>query len=141
MTDDDGQMMDGATAVATAEGRIGTHGARSIPHVKATAMGQKRRLLRRLGLRTKDLDGIGASLLDAWSRSYSKVVLMDHWLEEHGGWVDDDGNSPGFADRYFAALNTSRLYLDKLAAHLAKQGKAQPSMVRRLQALSGGRSA
>lgn len=48
---------------------------------------------------------------------------MDAWSEEHG-YLSPDGNSPGFVREYFAAINTARLTLKALAAHLKDR---QPS--------------
>ena len=96
MSTDDKLEPEEPSAVQPKSSHGTTHGARSMSVVKATTRAQKVRLLRRLGLRVRDLDGVSTVLLDGWSRAYSKVVLMDRWLEEHGGWVDDDGNSPGF---------------------------------------------
>lgn len=93
------------------------HGARSEPVVRRVATVQKRRLLRQAGLRASDMDGIGLALLDGWARAQSKVELMDSWTAEHG-WLDDAGNPPGFTPVYFAALNSARLALGKLAEHL-----------------------
>jgi hypothetical protein len=107
------------------------HGARSEPQVRQVATVQKRRLLRQIGLRAADLDGVALGYLDAWARAQSKVELMDQWAAEHG-WLDEDGRPPGFVSVYFAALNSARLSLGKLEEHLKARG-GPPSMVAVLQ--------
>jgi hypothetical protein len=98
------------------------HGARSEQRVKRTATVQKRRLLRQIGLRASDLDGIALGYLDTWARAQAKVELMDAWSNEHG-WLTEDGHPPGFVAVYFAAINSSRLALSKLEDHLRARGK------------------
>lgn len=109
------------------------HGARSDGQIRPVARTQKRRLLRQIGIAASDLTGIGPALLDNWARAQAKVELMDRYVEAHG-WVDDAGETPGFTKTYFAALNSARLALIQLAAHLKKSGKGEPSMVATLQA-------
>jgi hypothetical protein len=94
-----------------------THGARSESLVRSTATPQKRRLLRQVGLRVSDLDGIGIAYLDAWARAQAKVELMDRWTDAHG-WLTPEGAPPPFTLVYFAALNSARLAIDKFAAHM-----------------------
>ncbi len=108
------------------------HGARSEPTVRRLATIQKRRLLRQIGLRQSDVGGVGLAYLDGWARAQSKCELMDCWAAEHG-WLDAEGNVPGFAKTYFAALNSARLALDRFAAHLKATGR-KPSMIVELQA-------
>ena len=98
------------------------HGARSEPTVRRVATVQKRRLLRQIGLRAADLNGIGQGYLDSWARAQAKVELMDAWSDEHG-WLTDDGKPPGFVAVYFAAINSARLALGKLDEHLMAQHK------------------
>lgn len=129
-----------------------THGARSEARVSARATVQKRRLLRQVGLRMSDLDGLGQALLDSWARAQSKVELMDEWSSEHG-WLDEKGNAPGFVATYFAALNSARLALGKLGEYLKERPDATPLDVlqatgreireraeRRLRVVEGGES-
>lgn len=103
------------------------HGARSEPTVRRTATVQKRRLLRQIGLRAADLNGIGQGYLDTWARAQAKVELMDAWSNEHG-WLSEDGKPPGFVAVYFAAINSARLALGKLDEHLAAQHKRRAPM-------------
>jgi hypothetical protein len=97
-----------------------THGARSESLVRYVGTVQKRRLLRQIGLRTSDLDGVGIAYLDAWARAQSKVELMDAWSAEHG-WLTPEGVPPPFVLVYFAAVNSARLAIDRFAAHLRQQ--------------------
>jgi hypothetical protein len=94
-----------------------THGARSESLVRYVGTVQKRRLLRQVGLRMSELDGIGIAYLDAWARAQSKVELMDAWSAEHG-WLSPEGVPPPFVLTYFAAVNSARLAIDKFAAHM-----------------------
>jgi hypothetical protein len=97
-----------------------THGARSEALVRYVGTVQKRRLLRQIGLRTSDLDGVGIAYLDAWARAQSKVELMDLWSAEHG-WLTPEGVPPPFVLVYFAAVNSARLAIDKFAAHMRQR--------------------
>lgn len=101
------------------------HGARSEPTVRKVATVQKRRLLRQIGLRASDLDGMALGYLELWARCAAKIELMDAWSAEHG-WLDDDGKPPGFVAVYFAAVNSARLALGKLEEHLRARGKRVP---------------
>lgn len=105
-----------------------THGARSEPSVKRQATTVKRRILRQIGLSAADLSGLGLARLEGYCRAQAKVELMDAWAATNlDGWLDKQGNAPGFTDKYFAALNASRLALDKLEDHLrAMHGKRIP---------------
>lgn len=102
-----------------------THGARNEARVRHVATVQKRRLLRQIGLRASDLDGIGLGYLDTWARAQAKVELMDAWSNEHG-WLTEDGKPPGFVAVYFAAINSARLALGRLDEHLKERGKRVP---------------
>ena len=108
-----------------------THGGRSEPRVKAVATIQKRRLLRQIGLRLGDLDAVAFGYLDLWARAQSKVELYDGWAAEHG-YLTAAGESPSWVREYFAAINSARLALAKLADHLKQRG-GEPSMVMLLQ--------
>jgi len=103
------------------------HGARSEPTVRRVATVQKRRLLRQIGLRARDLDGIGQGYLDLWARAQSKVELMDAWSAEHG-FITDEGKPPGFVAVYLAAVNSARLALTKLEEHLRARNKRTAPM-------------
>jgi hypothetical protein len=120
------------TPAASSRSRPLTHGARSEAQIRDTARAHKRRVLRQLGLRAGDLEGIGLAHLDAWARAHAKVTLMDAWGAEHG-WLDDHGNPPPFASHYFTACNTAARSLRALEEHLRARGTAEPSMVAVLQ--------
>lgn len=104
----------------------------SEPTVTRTATVQKRRLLRQIGLRAADLDGLGLAYLDSWARAQAKVELLDRYWAERGFIDAETGTPPPAAAFYFAALNSARLSLAKLADYLKARGKA-PSMVTILQ--------
>lgn len=101
------------------------HGARSEPTVNRVATTQKRRLLRRIGLRAGDLDGIALGYLDSWARAQAKVELLDEWFAAHG-FLAGDGNPSGGVRVYFTAVNSSRLSLQRLAGHLNARGQRDP---------------
>lgn len=92
-------------------------GAHSEPTVKRVATVQKRRLLRQVGLRAGDLDGLGAAYLDSWARAQSKVELLDAWFAERGFLQEDGSPAPGVIV-YFTAVNSAARTLAKLEAHL-----------------------
>ena len=99
------------------------HGARSEPTVRRAATTIKRRILRQIGLRASDLSGLGLARLDNYARAQAKVELYDLWADANG-WVTAEGGSPAFVDKYFAALNSSRLALNALEDYLrASQSK------------------
>jgi hypothetical protein len=101
------------------------HGGKSEQRVKAIATIQKRRLLRQIGLRLRDLDAIALGYLDLWARAQSKVEIYDRWAAEHG-YLDEAGASPPWVREYFAAINSARLALAKLADHLkAREGSTR----------------
>jgi hypothetical protein len=93
------------------------HGGNSEVQVRRVATVQKRRLLRQIGLRMHDLDAIALGYLDLWARAMSKVELYDGWASEHG-YLNAAGESPPWVREYFAAINSARLALGKLADHL-----------------------
>ncbi len=93
------------------------HGATSESQIGPLAANQKRRLLRQIGLRASDLDSLGRALLTNWARAASALALMDAYAAEHG-WLDAKGNPRGFAKLYVSLLNSERLAIGKLEAHL-----------------------
>lgn len=97
-----------------------THGGYSERTLRPVATTQKRRLLRQIGLRAGDLDGVALGLLDGYARAQSKVELYDRWAAEHG-YLNERGESPPWVREYFAALNSARLSLKALAEHLKRR--------------------
>ena len=93
------------------------HGATSERQIVPVAARQKRRLLRQIGLRQSDLDGIGRGLLANWARAAAALALMDAFASEHG-WLDAKGEPRGFARLYVSMLNAERLALAKLEDHV-----------------------
>lgn len=102
------------------------HGAHSEPTVRRVATVQKRRLLRQIGLRAGDLDGLGAAYLDAWARAQAKVELLDSWFSSHGFLDSEGAPTPGVAV-YFTAVNSARLSLSRLEDHLRKRHAVSPT--------------
>ena len=94
-----------------------THGASSERALRPVATTQKRRLLRQIGARAGDLDGVALGLLDGWARAQSKVELYDRWAANHG-YLNEHGESPPWVKEHSAALNSARLSLKALAEHL-----------------------
>jgi hypothetical protein len=74
-----------------------------------------------MGLKASDMDGVGLALLDNWSRSQSKVHLMDLFFEDHG-FLNEDGEPNAAARCYFTALNSTRLAATRLSEHLKARG-------------------
>jgi hypothetical protein len=109
------------------------HGGRSQVQIKRVARTQKRRLLRQIGLRAGDLDGVALGLLDNWARAQAKVELLDLWFAEHG-LIDEQGEPRAPTKIYFVAINSARLALVRLADHLKTRGATDPSMIVVLQA-------
>jgi hypothetical protein len=101
-----------------------THGAQSEPRVSAVATNQKRRLLRQIGLRVSDLEGIGLALLDNWARAQAKVELLDAHFAQHG-LIDAAGEPSPATKLYFTALNSTRLALKLLEQNLVERHKAK----------------
>jgi hypothetical protein len=99
------------------------HGAFSERTVKRLATVQKRRLLRQVGLRAADLDGLGVAYLDAWARAQSKVELLDAWFAEHGFLLEDGSPAPAVVV-YYTSLNCATRTLSKLEQHLAVRGRS-----------------
>jgi hypothetical protein len=94
-----------------------THGATSGRQIVRRATVEKRRLLRQIGLRQRDLESVGQALLLNWSRAAGALSLMDAYAAEHG-WLDEVGAPRGFAKLYVSMLNSERLALRALAEHL-----------------------
>lgn len=105
------------------------HGATSEPRVRAVATVQKRRLLRQIGLRLSDLEGIGSALLDNWARAQAKVELMDAYAAEHG-FLDEAGDPRPLAKTYFTALNSARLALARLEENVVQRHRAKGDALR-----------
>ena len=93
------------------------HGAHSERQIGPRAAHHKRRLLRQIGLRASDLDGIGRGLLTNWARAAAALALMDAYAAQHG-WLDDGGNPRGFTRLYVGLLNAERLALARLEQHV-----------------------
>ena len=123
----------------TAMARVGAdnararkHGAHSPAQIVRAAEVQKRRLLRQVGLRASELDGIGLALLDNWARAEAKVELLDQHFATAGS-LDAGGEPSGASKVYFTALNSARLAAVRLAEHLGTRSGGEPSMVLVLQ--------
>jgi hypothetical protein len=104
------------------------HGGQSEARIRSTARVQKRRFLRRIGLRASELDGVGLALLDNWARAQAKVEILDRHFEQVG-LLDGDGEPRPATRIYFTALNSSRLSATRLAEHLKARGMGEASMV------------
>ena len=97
------------------------HGVRSDVHVGNVARAQKRRILRRLGVRAADLDAVSAVYVDVLARSLAKAVMLDSYYAERG-IVRPDGQGEPTLALYMSALNQARLTAGKLAEHMSRQG-------------------
>jgi hypothetical protein len=117
----------------------------SIADPANVARAQKRRFLRRIGLRASDLDGIGQALLDNWARAQAKVELLDRHFEQ-AGFLDADGEPRPASKVYFTAINSARLAAVRLAEHM-KVARVGPDPLlilegegRRLRLLAEGKA-
>jgi hypothetical protein len=97
------------------------HGAHSDKRVSPRAATHKRRVLRQIGLRASDLDGIALGYLDGFSRAQAKIELLDAYADANG-FIDRRGKPRGFAAVYVSLLNSARLSLSRLDEHLKKRG-------------------
>jgi hypothetical protein len=109
-----------------------THGASSERVVRRVATTQKRRLLRQIGLRVADLDGVGLAFLDSWARAQAKVELLDSHFDRVG-FLDRRGKPRAAVAVYFTALNSARLAADRFTKHLRERGHGEDSMVVEMQ--------
>jgi hypothetical protein len=78
---------------------------------------EKRRLLRQIGLRQRELESVGQALLGNWARAAAVLHLLDEYAAS-AGWLDEAGDPRGFTRLYVSMLNAERLALGKLADHL-----------------------
>jgi hypothetical protein len=104
------------------------HGAKNQVVVRRRSGFIKQSVLQPLGLRQADLDPITKRYLDLYARVSAKVELYDAWASDHG-WIDENGNSPGFAREYYAALNAAGRLLSKLDEHLRRHRREEPSVL------------
>lgn len=124
-------MSDRALAHVEARFNATRHGATSSRQIVPRAARQKRRLLRQIGLRARDIDPVARGYLDLYCRAVAKVELLDDYFDEHG-LLKADGEPQPATKFYVAVGNTARLALARLEDHLRAQGAA-PSMVATLQ--------
>jgi hypothetical protein len=103
------------------------HGARSERQVAATAKNQKRVILRRLGVRARDLDCVSAVLVDTLARYVSKAEMLDRHFAGSGVVRPDGQPEPSLA-LYFTALNGIRLTAERLGEHLRRRGVSGDSL-------------
>jgi len=105
------------------------HGAHSEAQIRPIARAQKRRLLRQIGLRANDLDGVGRALLDNYARAQGKVELLDRHFAERG-FLNPDGEPSGAAKTYFVAINSARLAVARFSDHLRARDRERGSALR-----------
>ena len=72
-----------------------------------------------MGVHVGDLDGISLALIDSWARAYSKVTVIDEYLQANG--IIHNGEVDPALRLYFQGINVSRLALSKLEEHLSRQ--------------------
>ena len=94
-----------------------THGCTSERQIRPLARAQKRRLMRQLGMKMGDLDGVSNALLDNWARAQGKVVLMDEYFQARG-FIREDGEVESASKVYFTALNSARLALTRFGEYM-----------------------
>jgi len=93
------------------------HGGRSEYQIRPVARAQKRRLMRQLGMRMGDLDGVANGLLDNWARAQAKVAIMDDYFQARG-FIREDGEPEPASKVYFTALNSARLALTRFGEYM-----------------------
>jgi len=94
-----------------------SHGATSERHIRPLAHNHRRRVLRQLRLSPRDLGPIARGYLDLYCRTQAKVELIDAFVSEHG-LVRPDGEPQAVLKVYTSLVNSSRLALARLEAHL-----------------------
>jgi hypothetical protein len=115
------------------------HGATSERQIRPVARNHRRRVLRQIGLSPRDLDAVGKAHLEHYTRTTSKIVLIDRWLDEHGV-LRDDGTPQPCMRLYVQLMNTARTSLKALEEHLRKrQPEDEFDFAAALNALAGGR--
>jgi hypothetical protein len=96
-------------------------GSQSEYRITEVSRSHKRRLLRQMGKRIGDLDGLSLALIDVWARGFAKVTLLDQFYSERG--LIRDGEVDPSLKVYFTGLNSSRVALERLATHLRSLGE------------------
>lgn len=93
------------------------HGAASETQIRPRARNHRRRVLRQLRLRPRDLDPIGLGYLDAYVRLQAKLDAIDAYVAEHG-LIRGDGELQPCMKAYATFSNSARLALQRLESHL-----------------------
>lgn len=104
------------------------HGAYSKDRISRSVTIQRRRFLRRAGLRMADLDPIGRALLRTWLRAAAPLDEMDRFAAEHG-YLDEAGEPRPFMRQHVAYINAERRSLVELDAHLRQRHDVSPLAV------------
>jgi hypothetical protein len=103
------------------------HGGQSEYQIRPVARAQKRRLMRQIGMRIGDLDGVANAHLDGWARAQAKVQLMDAYFQEKG-FIREDGEPEPASKVYFAALNSARLSLTRFSEYMKTRAPDRDSL-------------
>jgi hypothetical protein len=113
------------------------HGGRSESQISASARAHKRRLMRQMNLRIRDLDGISLALVDGWARAHAVVTILTEHYTQNGLFRPDDEVDPSLRT-FFTGINSSRLQLQRLAEHLEKVGHRGETLQDYIDAEYGG---
>jgi hypothetical protein len=119
----DGRGTGSANLVPFVKGQTGRshprtrHGSTSEALVGPKARNHRRRVLRQLRLRARDLDGVGRGYLDLYSRLSAQLGLIDDYLAANG-LIRGDGSPQPVLAYYVALTNSARLSLAKLEDHV-----------------------
>jgi hypothetical protein len=113
-----------------------SHGARSQATVARRSAYVQQSILKRLGLRQRDLEPALRYRFIEWSKAQALVDLYDAWANEHGAF-DESGRPPAFSATWHAARNSAaRLFRslesDLLKASAAKQADGGTELERHL---------
>jgi hypothetical protein len=104
------------------------HGAHSEARIRPVARAQRRRFLRRNGLKARELGGVPAAYLDAWARAAAKVELIDQYVAERG-LLKEDGEPQAAMKIYVALLNSSTRAMARLEESLrADKGRSDETL-------------
>lgn len=91
--------------------------------VRDAARAHRRKLLRRMGLKSAELDPIASVFLDLTAKSLAKLSQLDRFYASSGGIVDESGEPARSLANYVTLLNSAMRATRMLAEHMSRQGK------------------
>jgi hypothetical protein len=115
------------------------HGARAEVALAPSMRAVKREIVKRFGLRLKDLDASGRAVVHLLARAETKLQAIDRWLEQNPV-VSADGQPAACLPIYATLLNTAARLHAQLLAVIEAQGRADSELRRHLLEHYGGGS-